>query len=250
MMIDFHSHILPDFDDGANDVNMSMAMLSASKAMGVDVVVSTSHCYPTSSRDVDKFLSERDRAYSGLKEAYERADSPMPEIRMGSEVHLIGDLTRFKRLKELCVADTNYMLVEMPMSPWNDDAIDNLYKLSISGIKPIIAHAERNLSQTAALLDSLYELDILIQINSESFGMSPLKKFTDGMMRNKMIHIIGTDMHNMTTRRPTMDRAKKYISKRFGDECWEYLMGNAQTILNGEEISYRSLRGFKKRGIF
>jgi protein-tyrosine phosphatase len=36
MIIDFHSHILPEMDDGAENLETSLAMLRESKSQGVD----------------------------------------------------------------------------------------------------------------------------------------------------------------------------------------------------------------------
>ena len=44
-MIAFHSHILPQMDDGADCVETSLAMLRESFLQGVDIMVSTSHFY-------------------------------------------------------------------------------------------------------------------------------------------------------------------------------------------------------------
>ena len=44
-MIDFHSHILPEMDDGSKDVKMSLAMLQMEREQGVTEVVFTPHFY-------------------------------------------------------------------------------------------------------------------------------------------------------------------------------------------------------------
>ena len=250
MITDFHSHILPSFDDGAADTDTAVKMLTLSRQMGVDRVVSTSHCYPCQSSDVDSFIEKREKAYNKLTEAISASGADVPEIVLGCEVHLTCDLTGLRGIDRLCIAGTDYMLIEMPVSKWTDNTIDNVYKLSINGIKPIIAHAERNIGQNDELLEALYILDVLIQINAESFGVPSLKKFIDSMMKNKMIHVLGTDMHNLGSRGPKMDKALKYINKRFGAECVDYIMHNADIILDGGEISYRDFRSFKKRSIF
>lgn len=250
MIIDFHSHILPSVDDGASDIKTAIEMLSLSKRMGVECVVSTSHCYPYSSADVKGFLHDRERAYIKLMNEIETSGVDVPVIKLGCEVHLTCDITRFRDIERLCVDGTNYMLVEMPSSKWNENTIDNVYKLSIKGINPIIAHAERNIKQSADLIDSLYMLDILVQINAGSFGSHESKKFIDSMMKNKMIHVIGSDMHNLTYRGPVMDKAEKQIKRRFGKECWDYLMHNAEAILNGDRLTYHDLRSFRKKSIF
>ena len=43
-MRDIHCHILPYVDDGARDLNESLAMLEAAKAAGVTSIVCTPHC--------------------------------------------------------------------------------------------------------------------------------------------------------------------------------------------------------------
>lgn len=250
MIIDFHSHIMPAFDDGAKDVEMSIAMLLKSFDQGVETVISTSHCYPTSGRDIDNFIDGRRVAYARLMEAVSERGVHIPELIAGAEVHLSCDLVKLRGIERLCIYGTDYMLVEMPSSKWTDETIDRVYKLSISGIKPIIAHTERNLMQDKELLNALYMLDVLFQVNAESFTVPILRKFINTMMRDKLIHIVGTDMHNLKTRPPCMDKAHKAIVKRFGEECWEYLMHNAEIVRSGKQLSYRELRSFSHKSIF
>lgn len=250
MIIDFHSHIMPSFDDGAKDAAMSIEMLVKSLDQSVDTVVSTSHCYPTSGRDIDNFIDGRRAAYVQLKDAVSERGIRIPEVVAGAEVHLSCDLTRLRGIDRLCIYGTNYMLVEMPSSKWTDETIDRVYKLSISGIKPIIAHIERNLIQDKELLNSLYMLDVLFQVNTESFCMPVFRKFIKKMMKDKLIHIIGTDMHNLDKRPPNMCKAQRAITKTYGQECWEYFMSNARTVLSGRELSYRDFRSFSTKSIF
>ena len=44
-MTDLHTHILCGMDDGARDAEMSLRMLKAEQAQGVDTVVLTPHFY-------------------------------------------------------------------------------------------------------------------------------------------------------------------------------------------------------------
>ena len=42
-MIDFHSHIIPEIDDGARELKESLEMLEEASSAGFDGVISTSH---------------------------------------------------------------------------------------------------------------------------------------------------------------------------------------------------------------
>ncbi|MGN0162266.1 MAG: tyrosine-protein phosphatase [Candidatus Ornithomonoglobus sp.] len=249
-MIDFHSHFLPSIDDGAKNIEMSLKMLEESRKMGVTDIVSTSHCYAYSSDEIETFIEERNAAYKKLIGAAEEKGQELPRIYLGSEVHLTCDISEMRAIHKLCIEGTDYMLLEMPSTPWSDGVIECVYKMSLKGITPIIAHMERNLGQKPELLNQLYNLDILVQINAESFGFGPLKKYIDNMMKSKMIHIIGTDMHNIENRKPNIEKAHKYITKRYGGECWDYLMHNAESVLKENSLPFRNLKSFKKKGLF
>ena len=62
MMIDFHSHVLPGIDDGAKDVETSVAMLEESKRQGVTTVVCTPH-YSGRKHSPEWFKERRNAAY-------------------------------------------------------------------------------------------------------------------------------------------------------------------------------------------
>ena len=44
-LIELHSHVLPQFDDGSESVEMSVAMLRRMAEQGVGTVCTTSHYY-------------------------------------------------------------------------------------------------------------------------------------------------------------------------------------------------------------
>jgi protein-tyrosine phosphatase len=225
-------------------------MLRKSRKMGVDAVVFTSHCYPVSAADVRKFIEKRTYQKGYFRYQPEWGDPPFLEMPKfffnGCEVHLTGDISQISNIKELCIENTDYMLLEMPMKKWTNETIENVYKLTLLGIKPIIAHDERNMHQSMELRNALYDLDVLVQINAPILMMREYKKDIDHLFAIGMVHVIGTDMHNLTTRPPCMDKARKIIKKRYGRECWQYLHNNATRILEGETISYRDFKSFKK----
>ena len=44
-MIDLHSHILPNIDDGAKDINMAVAMAKIAEEDGIEQMVATPHLF-------------------------------------------------------------------------------------------------------------------------------------------------------------------------------------------------------------
>ena len=64
-MVDFHSHILPGIDDGAQNLAMSKKMLEMEAKSGIETIVATPHFY-LSNQTLRDFLLKRENAYDAL----------------------------------------------------------------------------------------------------------------------------------------------------------------------------------------
>ena len=112
-MIDMHSHILPYIDDGAKDVEMSLAMLKLAKEQGVKKIAATPHCFTSKQDGIDGFLRKRQESYEKLMSAMENKED-YPEIILGAEIHLACDMGELPNISSLCYQNTNYILLEIP----------------------------------------------------------------------------------------------------------------------------------------
>lgn len=249
-MIDIHSHILPNFDDGAKDIEESLEMLRESKRQGVTRVISTSHCYPKSRNSIKNFLCDRNKKLEILRKAIADSGEDLPEIYAGCELNICRDFTEDKGLEDLCIEGTNYILLEMPYEPWTQDVIEVVYKVMIKGMRPIIAHIDRFLYQDSSKLDALYELGVNYQVNAEAFLNKKMLKQVDKLFSDGHAEFIGSDMHNMTDRRPVMNVAKNKIIAYFGESYWNYLQSNNSLILKNDELNPFSYKKLVKKSFF
>ena len=245
-MIDFHSHILPGADDGAKSSAEAVEMLGESYQQGVRMVVSTSHCYITEEESISRFLEKRKHHAKRLFDALAETDAPMPEIRLGAEVHMERDFSYFRGVEELCIVGTNYILVEMPYQHWGGELFDCLYSLKVRGFRPVLAHIERYIVQDS-ILKQLEELEVYFQFNAESFLRSPEKRFLTRLYEKNMIHFLGSDMHDPISRPTYMQAAKEAIQKKYGMEFWAYLENNAVCALKNQPIEIKT---FPKLGFW
>lgn len=231
-MVDFHSHILPGIDDGSQNVDMSVKMLEMEKSSGIKTIVATPHFY-LSDQTLEDFLAERDNAYNQLLPECEKRGV---NIHLGAEVlytHSLADID----MSKLCIGNTKYMMIELPYKQLSHNFIRSFHSFIGSiypDVVPILAHAERYLNYTVE--NSIYELlncDILVQLNSGSFKMfSPHIKFMHDLIKHSSAHLLGTDCHNITSRPPNMEIARKALNKKFPG-CYEDMMDNAGKILSG-----------------
>ena len=228
-MIDFHSHILPAADDGAKDTITALDMLAKSYADGVKTVVSTSHCYIENGSDsIDNFLSKRERTYRKLMKAINAEKREFPNIVLASEVHIGIGMSKCKNLSRLRIQDTDYILLEMPYDTWNDAVYEEIYHVICQGFKPIIAHLDRYPDKQ---FKDLLSLDVLCQINASAFLDKQSRKMVLNLLKSDAAHVIGSDMHNMTTRRPNLADAYAAINEKFGRAYSAFFQSNAECIL-------------------
>lgn len=248
-MIDCHAHILPCFDDGAKDVETSLKMLSESRTQGVDKVISTSHCYPKSADSILHFVSRRENSFRQLMSETEKDKEKYPQIYLGCELNMLTDVSEYRETRLCCINKTDYILIEMPSAAWKEWMIEAVYKLTVRGYKPIMAHIDRYMNQQREMLEALYELDVLYQLNTEAFLSPAVSKQVRKLLENGRAHVLGSDMHNMESRAPNMKAAVKEIIRNYGSECAGYFEQNAMKIINGEEISDSEQRTFQRKGI-
>ena len=216
-MIDWHSHVLPLIDDGSQSVQESCSMLSLMKAQGVTHVIATPHFY-ANDESVDEFLGRRDASYELLMKNIDSA--ACPQIICGAEVRYYPGIAKMKELDLLTIAGTKLLLLEMPMSKWTEYAINELIDLTnIRGFTVVLAHIERYLPlQSRDIIPRLVDCGILIQSNASFFEGFVDRHRALYLLNAGLIHFIGSDCHNLTTRAPNIDLAYDLILKKRGQD--------------------------------
>ncbi len=213
-MIDFHSHILPQIDDGSSSVEESISMLKMLGIQGVDTVVATPHFSPNT-ESVSDFLNRREASFNLLAE-HTAAD--IPQILPGAEVSYYEGISRLADIKHLMVGKSRLMLLEMPLSTWTEYKLKELVELScVCGVTLVLAHIERYLPyQNKKILNYLLDNGILFQINASFITDFSTKKKAISMLKNGMAHFIGSDCHNLSVRAPKIGDAFEVVRKKIG----------------------------------
>lgn len=197
--IDFHCHILPGMDfDGTDDRDESVAMCKLLKSQGVATVCATPHFYPWND-DVDAFLERRRRTLAALE-----GDSAV-EIIPGAEVQIFRSLAEYP-VDRMCIGDSNVVMLEMPnarFEDWMITAIENtVYKYSLV---PVIAHIERYGYDKEALRKFANLPKVIFQISIGEFAYPRSIKTLDTVSSLGVPVVLGSDAHNMTSRKPHFD---------------------------------------------
>ena len=231
-MMDIHSHILPGVDDGSKSVEESLALLRLEKAQGVDTVIATPHFYARYDSP-ERFLARRAEALASLRAAME-GQSDLPEVKIGAEVHYFPGISESDGVSALTIDGKRCILIEMPPSPWTPKMYRELEGLYIrQNLLPIIAHVDRYIGplRTHGIPQQLAELPVLVQANADFFLKRSTAAVAMRMLKAGQIHLLGSDCHNLTSRKPNLGEAVSRIQQKLGREALDRISVNEQVIL-------------------
>ena len=133
-MIDIHSHIVFDVDDGPKNRADSKALLEEAYAQGVRTIVSTSH------RRKGMFETPEDKIAANFSEVKQLAREVAPDLNVvyGAEIYFSSDV--IEKLEQNIIPKLNgtrYALIEFSMNTTYRDIHSALTKVLMSGITPV-----------------------------------------------------------------------------------------------------------------
>ena len=232
-MVDLHCHILPEVDDGSSSVEMSRKMLRELADQGIHTVVATPH-FHAARHLPEAFLERRYNAVQQLG----TLEEDLPRVILGAEVAYFDGMGRSDQvLQQLQLGDSGLLLVEMPFSEWSERMIREICDLHMqTGLTPVLAHVDRYLhsNQLPLYADILLDHDVLFQCNTEPFTLLLKRGRVLRLLQRGMLHFLGSDAHNLTTRPPQFSQAVQVIEHRLGRQPLEDLMAFSREALLGE----------------
>ena len=232
-MIDFHAHILPDFDDGPDRMEEALLLIKELMDQGVETIVSTSHFY-SYEEGLEDFIRRRDKAFDSLKEATQDLEINLVK---GAEVYCSETLLLMTDFSEISIEGTPVILLELPeKKPLSSQLVKIIQKLTNRhSLIPLIAHAERYpelIRMSTSGIKKLKKMGCLIQVNTSSIlSKSKYHKVALKMLDRGLVDIIGTDSHGTSFRRPSMYDARQELVRLYGQDFFDQLMDNARNLI-------------------
>ena len=234
-MIDIHSHVLPGIDDGAKTFDDSLAILKGLAEQDITDLILTPH-YVASSTYVSP-RSANLKLYRQLQAISDGAKLGIT-LHLGNEIYIDRDIAKLiKAGKISTLADSKYILVELPMSGEFNDFEDILVSLQYAGWQVILAHPERyhTYHEDYKKIYELTEQGILLQCNLGSiigqYGRHA-KKNIKKLAKDKLIFCFGTDTHRVRDF-SEITKARQKLRRYYSDEELKQLLeDNPRKIIN------------------
>lgn len=257
-MIDIHTHIIDD----AEDIEASLALLRMAVGAGTTDIVATP--YISEGTELAKWQLIKERTEK-LNSAAQEKGIPI-HVYAGAELEMNWNLLSMLKTgqEDYCLAGSRYILIKLPQNNIPSYAEDFFYEIQVKELTPIIAHPERHYVLTKhpdMLHQWIKELGVMVQCNIDSFtykyGME-VKNFADLLIRNNMVHFLGSDVNSRERRNKDIGSVLKLLKEKLEPNILERITRtNSQAVIENRYIDvnvakelllpYDKSKGFLKR---
>ncbi len=221
-MIDIHCHLLPGIDDGAADLDESLALCRHAVAHGITHSVVTPHIHPGRWDNDRAIIAE---LYAALTRAVADAGLPLTlgmaaEVRISAEMLTLIPSGKVPFLGEY--GGEQVLLLELPHGDIPPGAEKLVAWLRKRNIRPMIAHPERNkgFMRDRDRLQAFVEAECMFQLTAGavagSFG-KPAEDLARYILEKGWATVLASDAHNLKARPPELASGRDAAAAIIGD---------------------------------
>jgi protein-tyrosine phosphatase len=197
--VDIHSHLLPGIDDGAKDLDASIALIKKMSFYGIKSFITTPHILGDVYPNTPKIIKSKLKT---VKDELLKRNITDISIDAAAEYMIDEQFSAIiEKNEELLTLKNNHVLVEMSYFSPPINLYEVLFQLQLKGYKPVLAHPERyNYYHTD--FKSYYKLKqagCLFQLNllslTDHYGKG-VQKTAEKILKENLYDFVGTDTHH------------------------------------------------------
>lgn len=236
-VIDLHLHLLHGIDDGARDLDASIAMVARAAELGFDRLVATPHLDGRLSPSYRGLVADR------LAEISPIADDMGVAVMTGFEHKLAPDLAARLAGGEGSTLDgSTAVLVELPFHGWPNYTDHALFDLMSAGYRPVLAHPERYAAfqEDPELAIGLAERGVLHQLTFGSitglFGKAAMR-VSELLLERDAVSVLASDAHSAGQRYVAVSQGRQRAEDLVGeDRVRQLALDNPAALLAGRPL--------------
>lgn len=195
-LIDIHTHILPNVDDGSSSLEESLEHLQKMSDLGVEKVFLTPHF----------MLGEYANDLENITQHFNAFKAEVAKLKINTEVLLGAEvycdpIVLEQALKErLTLGDSNYLLFETSLNDIGNNIREFIYELQVNNFRLILAHPERYsfVHSNPGIIEEFMYRDVLIQVNASSilgYHGRKVKEAAWRLLHKGQVHFVASDDH-------------------------------------------------------
>jgi protein-tyrosine phosphatase len=236
-MIDIHSHILPEVDDGAQSLDAALELLTLAQDDGVTTQFLTPHMRDANYINDPEIILDKFNIFSDIvaEKGYSINLRLSAEVRVGPEVMKLVLRDDFPWLGVW--QGKKAFLLEMPHGQIPAGTINLIKWLQQRDIIPVITHPERNreFQSNIPLLKQFIDAGCIAQITAASlsgkFGLKSQSAAVE-LLKKDYVTFMATDTHNSFYRPPDLKAGYEKAKEIIGEEkAWALVHDNPMRFL-------------------
>jgi protein-tyrosine phosphatase len=238
IVVDIHSHILPEVDDGPKTWDVCVAMCRAAAADGITHMVATPHAN-------DRYAYDRDYSQELVAHLRQLVGDSL-KLSLGCDFHLSYDNLQDAMAypERYVIEGTRYLLVEFSNYSIPRQIMDSFLKLGERGITPIITHPERNpiLRENLPLVAEWAGQGCAIQMTGSALTGAwgeRSRRAALWLLEHCSAHLLATDAHDLENRPPVLSTARDAAAAICGEDVAQALVEtNPRAIVINQALPY------------
>jgi len=237
-VIDIHSHILPEVDDGPKSWDVAADMCRMSAEDGVEYMVATPHAN-------DRYHYDRDYLTDSLEHLRNLVGGKI-RLGLGCDFHFSYDNLRdaLARPERYTIEKTNYLLIELSNYGVPPQISDSLMLLRSRDLVPILTHPERNpiLQKNMERVLDWVQSGVVVQVTASALTGQwgeVVRKNAEWLLRHQAVHVLASDAHDTKRRVPGLSGARAAAAEIVGNDVASALVdANPRAIVNNDVLTY------------
>lgn len=229
-MIDLHSHLLPNLDDGARSLEQALGVIGLFHEVGVTGLVLTPHL--RAGEIVERgsaAIDRRDAALTALRAASKDRLRLYPGFEIMLDEPLPAAATADRRY---ALAGSRYYLVEFPLSVVGDFTTAVLGRIADAGVVPVVAHPERYAGCGKETVAAWRGAGARIQVDATTLARPTARgQRARALVAAGLADVLAADNHGDSR---SVATAVRYLTERAGDAG--ALAGELLTVTNPRAV--------------
>jgi protein-tyrosine phosphatase len=198
-VIDLHCHILPGLDDGAVDMDDSVAMARTAQADGIEIVCATPHIHP----DHEVRIAELGHRVDAVNDRLAREGLDVRVATGGEVSEPMLDRLHDDELGLVSLGGGGWILIEPRPGPLSDHLELAVEALTERGFRSVIAHPERHAgADFRDRLEALVAHGALVQVTAALIAEGPAAPTMLELAALGLVHLLASDAHSSHGGRP------------------------------------------------
>ena len=217
-LVDIHCHLLYGVDDGAKNIDESIAMLDVAARQDITDIIVTPHLR----RGMFSYPPEAIKA--AFTALWPEAKKRGIHLYLGCEYHVNEEMSeKLQKKRIVSLGNSEYILTEFKHNADKYYIADNVNQLLSCGYIPVIAHVERieYLHEHIPFIEEIRRYGAMIQVNADAilgYDGRTAQKFTQKLLDKNLVDIVASDSHGVTKRKNNLGEAYQKVVKKYGKE--------------------------------